>query len=183
MRQSLPEQQLSRCKTKGKFFADSHKTANCSMLLTIYPKELKTVSRLFGCVRDGDGYACPFCDDCRGFADGGNRRSGRTGQGAGASGSPARQSSRSSGDDGVRRPGARARTGGSSRFDTGETAPRGASDDLPLRRADRRAAGAVADLDPSLCWGDERGYLTCAICCFARITGISPSPTAANADQ
>ena len=140
MNQSLPERRLSYCKTKEKFSANSRQTANCAMLLTIYPKELKTVSRLFGCVRDGDTYACPVCNDCCGLTDGGNCRSSGARQGACASGSSASESSSSPGDARVRRAGPDAGTGGSRRFNCAETPPCGPSDDLPLRRADRRAA-------------------------------------------
>ena len=54
-----------------------------------------------------------------------------------------------------------------------EATPRRARDDLPLRR--KSAAG---DARTAL-----SAYLAWAICCVVRITGISPSPTAAKADQ
>jgi|tagenome__1003787_1003787.scaffolds.fasta_scaffold20987730_3 hypothetical protein len=167
MNQYLPEQRLSCCCCLKNSSSAGFDKANCRALLTIYRRELKTVARVSGCVRDGDGDASPFCDDCSRCSDGRKRGRRRAGQGARASGSPARQSL-SSGHARVRRPGPDARADRSGHSAAGETPSRRASDDLPLRRADRRAAGAVSLNSSPPASPAGRNYVTLRRCSASR---------------
>lgn len=109
------------------------------MRLTIYRSESETVSRVSGCIRDGDGDARAFYHDCSGCAGGRNCCSRRADEGACKGRCPANQPS-GSGAARVRGPGRCARIDGPSQFVPSETAPRRPRHDLPLRRSDRRAA-------------------------------------------
>jgi hypothetical protein len=116
--------------------------ANSRASLTIYRKLLETVSDVSRCVRDGDCHGRPVRSDCRSHAGGWNSRGCRAAESAVKASSATVRPARSRAAR-IGRPGVRPVSGAKSIRAGARQEARRQSDRLPLRRSDRRAAGAI----------------------------------------